>query len=334
MNRRPLSIAAAALLLALPLLPVPDFWITQLNYIGLFSLVVLGLVLLTGVGGLTSFGQAAFAGVGAYATGYLTTVLGLSPWLGLVAGLGLTLVLALVIGMLTLRMSGHYLPLATICWCLALYYLVGNLDALGKYDGLLGLPAITLGDISFQSERRIYALIWLAALAAAVAVTRLLDSRPGRIMRALNTNRGGGATMPEAMGASTFRHKLVMFVVAALLASVSGWLYAHMQRSVNPSPFGIKFGIEYLFMAVLGGIGTVGGASPARRSSSWPRTSSRSGCRWCSAARATTRSSCLASCWCWCCALRPRACGRRCRGGWRAGCPPRPGGWWTSTQRG
>ncbi len=260
MNRTHLSVAAAIVLLVLPFVPVPDFWITQLNYIGLFSLVVLGLVLLTGVGGLTSFGQAAFAGVGAYATGYITTVMHLSPWLGLVVGLAVTLVLALVIGLLTLRMSGHYLPLATICWCLALYYLVGNLDALGKYDGLLGLPAITLGDFSFQSERRIYLLIWLAALLAAVGITRLLDSRPGRIMRALNTNRGGGATMPEAMGASTFRYKLVMFVVAALLASVSGWLYAHMQRSVNPSPFGIKFGIEYLFMAVLGGIGTVGGA--------------------------------------------------------------------------
>jgi len=260
MTRTHLSVAAAILLLALPFAPVPDFWITQLNYIGLFSLVVLGLVLLTGVGGLTSFGQAAFAGVGAYATAYLSTTLGLSPWLGLVAGLAITLVLALVIGLLTLRMSGHYLPLATICWCLALFYLVGNLEALGKYDGLLGLPAITLGDFSFQSERRIYWLIWLAALLAALGVTRLLDSRPGRIMRALNTNRGGGATMPEAMGASTFRYKLTMFVIAALLASVSGWLYAHMQRSVNPSPFGIKFGIEYLFMAVLGGIGTVGGA--------------------------------------------------------------------------
>ena len=260
MNRTHLAIAAAVVLLVLPFAPVPDFWITQLNYIGLFSLVVLGLVLLTGVGGLTSFGQAAFAGVGAYATGYICTVMHLSPWLGLLAGLALTLVLALAIGLLTLRMSGHYLPLATICWCLALYYLVGNLDALGKYDGLLGLPAITLGDFSFQSERRIYLLIWLAALLAALGITRLLDSRPGRIMRALNTNRGGGATMPEAMGASTFRYKLVMFVVAALLASVSGWLYAHMQRSVNPSPFGIKFGIEYLFMAVLGGIGTVGGA--------------------------------------------------------------------------
>ncbi|PTT89864.1 metal-dependent hydrolase [Pelomonas sp. HMWF004] len=261
LQKRPaLAVAAAAFVLILPLAPVPDFWITQLNYIGLFSLVVLGVVLLTGVGGLTSFGQAAFAGIGAYATAYLSTTMGLSPWLGLVAGLGLTLVLALVIGLLTLRMSGHYLPLATICWCLALFYLVGNLDALGKYDGLLGLPPVQLGDFSFQSERRIYGLIWLAALLAALGVTRLLDSRPGRVMRALNTNRGGGATMPEAMGASTFRYKLVMFVIAALLASVSGWLYAHMQRSVNPSPFGIKFGIEYLFMAVLGGIGTVGGA--------------------------------------------------------------------------
>ncbi|RTL43302.1 MAG: branched-chain amino acid ABC transporter ATP-binding protein/permease [Burkholderiales bacterium] len=260
MKRSHLAASAALVLLVLPFAPVPDFWITQLNYIGLFSLVVLGLVLLTGVGGLTSFGQAAFAGVGAYATAYLTTVMGQSPWLGLVAGIAITLVLALVIGALTLRMSGHYLPLATICWCLALNYLVGNLDALGKYDGLLGLPALQIGDFSFQSERRIYLLIWLAAGLAAAGVTRLLDSRPGRIMRALNTNRGGGATMPEAMGASTFRYKLTMFVVAALLASLSGWLYAHMQRSVNPSPFGIKFGIEYLFMAVLGGIGTVGGA--------------------------------------------------------------------------
>lgn len=260
MNRTSLSIAMAIALLVLPFVPVPDFWITQLNYIGLFSLVVLGLVLLTGVGGLTSFGQAAFAGVGAYATGYLSTVMHQSPWLGLAVGLAVTLVLALAIGVMTLRMSGHYLPLATICWCLALYYLIGNLEPLGKYDGLLGLPAVTLGEFSFQSERRMYWLIWIAALLAAVGVTRLLDSRPGRIMRALNTNRGGGATMPEAMGASTFRYKLTMFVIAALLASISGWLYAHMQRSVNPSPFGIKFGIEYLFMAVVGGIGTVGGA--------------------------------------------------------------------------
>ena len=250
----------AAAVALLPLLPVPDFWITQLNYIGLFALVALGLVLLTGVGGLTSFGQAAFAGIGAYATAYLSTRAGLSPWIGLAAGLLLTTAVALVLGWLTLRMSGHYLPLATIAWSLALFYTMGNLDALGKYDGLLGVPPIALGDFSLREERRIYFLIWGVALLAAVAVSHLLDSRPGRVMRALNVNRGGGSTMPEAMGASTFRYKLVMFLIAALLASVSGWLFAHMQRSVNPSPFGIKFGIEYLFMAVLGGVGSVWGA--------------------------------------------------------------------------
>ncbi len=253
-------LGVAALIAVLPFLPVPAFWITQLNYIGLFAMVALGLVLLTGVGGLTSFGQAAFAGVGAYTSAWLCLKMGASPWLGLLAGLAITAVLALVLGWITLRMSGHYLPLATIAWSLALFYTMGNVDALGKYDGLLDVPAISAFGISFHDERRIYLLIWAAALAGALAVTHLLDSRPGRVMRALDTHRGGGITMPEAMGASTFRHKVVMFVVAALLASVSGWLFAHMQRSVNPSPFGIKFGIEYLFMAVLGGVGSVWGA--------------------------------------------------------------------------
>jgi branched-chain amino acid transport system permease protein len=260
-TRRRVAIGVLALLFAaLPLLPVPEFWITQLNYIGLYSLVALGLVLLTGVGGLTSFGQAAFVGIGAYATGYVTSQLGWSPWLGLPLGLVLTAATALLLGVLTLRMSGHYLPLATIAWCLSLYYLMGNLDMLGRYDGLLGVPPIDVFGFDFRNGRRLFYLIWGAAVGGAVAVMFLLDSRPGRVMRALNAHTGAGTTMPEAMGASTFHYKVTMFLIAALLASVSGWLFAHMQRNVNPSPFGIKWGIEYLFMAVVGGIGSVWGA--------------------------------------------------------------------------
>lgn len=248
--------AFAALVFALPLLPVPDFWITQMNYIGLYALVVMGLVLLTGVVGLTSFGQSAFVGIGAYATAYLSTTLGWSPWANVFVGLALTLAAALVLGWITLRMSGHYLPLATIAWCLALYYTMGNLDALGKYDGILGVPPIRLGGIDFTDGRRLYYLIWILGLAAAWAMLNLLDSRTGRAIRSLH----GGKTMPEAMGIATFRYKVLVFVVAALLASLSGWLFAHFQRTVNPSPFGIKFGIEYLFMAVIGGVGSIWGA--------------------------------------------------------------------------
>ena len=248
--------AFAALMLVLPALPVPDFWITQSNYIGMYALVALGLVLLTGVGGLTSFGQAAFVGVGAYTAAFLATKMGVSPWLTLWVGLALAALAALVVGAITLRMSGHYLPLATIAWGLALNYTMANMEWLGKYDGLLGIPTLHAFGFDLGTGRGLHGLIWAIALASALAVTNLLDSRPGRAIRSLKQ----GSTMAEAMGISTFRYKLVAFLVAALLAAVSGWLFAHFQRSVSPSPFSIAKGIEYLFMAVLGGIGNVWGA--------------------------------------------------------------------------
>jgi branched-chain amino acid transport system permease protein len=123
-------------------------------------LVCLGLVLLTGVGGLTSFGQAAFVGIGAYTTAWLTLNTGISPWITVFIGLGLTAVSALVIGAITLRMSGHYLPLATIAWGLSLYYLMGNLDELGKYDGLLGLKSLSLGSVDIGQGRMFFVLTW------------------------------------------------------------------------------------------------------------------------------------------------------------------------------
>jgi branched-chain amino acid transport system permease protein len=246
----------ALFMLALPALPVPDFWITQSNYIGLYAMVALGLVLLTGVGGLTSFGQAAFVGIGAYTAAFLATKMGVSPWLTLFVGVALAIVAALVVGVITLRMSGHYLPLATIAWALVLYYSMGNMDALGKYDGLLGIPSLQAFGFDLGSGRGLHPLIWSIALLAALAITHLLDSRPGRAIRSLKS----GSMMAEAMGISTFRYKLTAFVIAAVLAAISGWLFAHFQRTVNPTPFSLGKGIEYLFMAVLGGIGHVWGA--------------------------------------------------------------------------
>jgi branched-chain amino acid transport system permease protein len=254
--RKYFLIGFVALLALLPQLPVPEFWITQANYIGLYTLVVIGLVLLTGVAGLTSFGQAAFVGLGAYTAAYLTLTHGVSPWLTVWIGLVITGVAALILGWITLRMSGHYLPLATIAWGLSLFYLLGNIDALGKYDGLLGVPALRFFGIELNTGRSFFYLLWLLVVLASIAANNLLDSRTGRALRAVK----GGSTMAEAMGVNTFRTKVTAFVLAALLASVSGWLFAHFQRTVNPSPFGLKMGIEYLFMAVIGGVGHVWGA--------------------------------------------------------------------------
>ena len=243
-------------LLAIAPLVLPEFYVTLLNYIGLYALVALGLVLLTGVAGLTSFGQAAFVGLGAYTTAYLTTALAVSPWLTLLVGLAVTAAVALILGFLTLRLSGHYLPLGTIAWGISLYFLFGNLAFLGGHTGLTGIPAVELFGLRLDSGRRFYYLIWLALIGAALATQNLLDSRQGRAIRALK----GGGLMAEAMGIDTARSKTVVFLVAALYASLSGWLYAHLQRFVNPTPFGLHIGIEYLFMAVVGGAAHVWGA--------------------------------------------------------------------------
>lgn len=237
-------------------LPVKNFWFTQANYIGIAALATLGLTLLTGVAGLTSFGQAAFVGIGAYASALLVVHWQVSPWLALIAAIAITLVAAFLIGAITLRLSGHYLPLATIAWGLSLYYLFGSIQALGKSDGVMGVPPLSVPGFVFDTSRSMFFLIWACLALAIAAMLNLLDSRPGRAIRSLN----GGVSMAESCGITTARYKMVAFLAAALCAAVAGWLYAHLQRGVNPTPFNLNAGIEFLFMAVIGGAGYVWGA--------------------------------------------------------------------------
>ena len=267
MTRRHLTLLAIAMLaLAWPWLP--EYSITLLNYIGLYALAAAGLVLLTGVGGMTSFGQAAFIGLGAYSTAWVCTspvvaaaLAGLVtpatlPWLGLVLGLALTYAVAWALGGITLKLSGHYLPLGTIAWGLSLYYLFGNLDFLGGHTGLGGLPPLAAAGFALNEPRELGPAIWAALLLALWALHNLLDSREGRAIRALKASR----IMAEAMGVNTARYRIQVFVLAALLAALSGWFYAHLQRFVNPTPFHLNIGIELLFMAVVGGSGHLWGA--------------------------------------------------------------------------
>ncbi len=252
--RLPLLLAIAGLAAA-PLL-LPQYYVTLMDYVGLAGLVTLGVVLLTGVAGLTSFGQAAFVGLGAYATALVTTAFGGSPWLGLAAGLTLTAVAALFLGFITLRLSDHYLPLGTIAWGISIYFVFGNLEFLGRHTGLTGIPSLSAFDWTFDTAGRLYPVIWLVLALALLSTSNLLDSRIGRAIRALR----GHTRMAAGFGVDTGRLKIVVFVYSAMLASLSGWLYAHFLRYVSPAPFGVNAGIDYLFMAVIGGSQHVWGA--------------------------------------------------------------------------
>src|SRR6185369_845476 len=246
----------ALAVLVLPPWLLPEFPVTLLNYIGLATLVALGLVVMTGVAGIVSFGQQAFVGIAAYATAALTVLAGGSPWLGLIASLLLVAACAALIGWVTLRLSGHYLSLATIAWGIAIYYLFGNLPMLGQYSGVDNVPAVSIAGWVFDTGRKSYVLIWITALAALVAAQNLLDSRSGRAIRALRFR----ASMAESCGVDTAALKQVVFIQAALLAGLAGWLHAHFLRFVSPHAFNVNAGIDYLFMAVIGGASSVWGA--------------------------------------------------------------------------
>ena len=266
-TRRQLTLAAVVIL-ALAWSWLPEFTVVIMSYIGLYALVAAGLVMLTGVGGMTSFGQAAFVGLGAYATAWvctsplagaaLTGIIGSAglPWLGLALGLAITFAVAWTLGAMTVKLSGHYLPLCTIAWGLSLYYLFGNMDFLGGQTGITGIPPLMVFGYSLASPRALGVLIWAVLLIALYLLHNLLDSREGRAIRSLK----GGRVMAESMGIDTARYRLKLFVLGALLAAISGWLYAHLQRFVNPTPFNLNIGIEYLFMAVVGGSGYLWGA--------------------------------------------------------------------------
>lgn len=257
MKQRTPLIIFAVVMAAIPFIPgLPPFWIVLLNNIGLAALVAMGLVLLTGVGGLTSFGQAAFCGFGAYTTAVLTTAYGVSPWLTLPLSLLVSGIAAVLLGIITVRLSGHYLPLGTIAWGIGLFYLFSKLEFLGRNDGISGIPPLSIGNFRMLDPGSIYFAIWIAVLISAMLTMNLLDSRTGRAIRALRRGHIAG----EAFGVQTPRAKLLVFVYAAVLAGLSGWLYAHFQRAANPTPFGAHAGIEYLFIAVVGGAGYVWGA--------------------------------------------------------------------------
>ena len=239
---------------------VGTYTVTLLNYVGMSALAALGLVLLTGVGGLTSFGQAAFVGIGAYATAWADHRRpGCSPWLGLLLGLALAGARRAVAG----RRDAALCP-DICCRCppspggWRFFFLFGNLDALGRHNGIVRHSA---GDARAAARCRSATasgyLVWAVTGAALLLVRQPAADRA----RAAPSARSAAARLwPRAWASTPSGCGSRCSSLSALCAALSGWLFAHVQRVISPAAFDIGHGIEYLFMAMLGGAGHIGGA--------------------------------------------------------------------------
>lgn len=224
--------------------------------VAIYAIVIVGLNLLVGYGGQISFGHNAFFGVGGYISALATTSWGLSPLLGLLAGVVLAVLLALVTGFPTLRLKGHFLALGTFAVGLGFYAFAVASPYFNGFTGIGGIPAFSVGPLSAEQP---FAKFWVCGFFLILAVIAVAQLREGRWGRALRTVATDEATA-SSVGIDPHRTKLAAFVVSAVLASVAGSLYAHTASYVSPESFSFTTILTFFMMLFIGGLGSVWGA--------------------------------------------------------------------------
>jgi branched-chain amino acid transport system permease protein len=217
-----------------------------------------GLTLLLGFAGQVSLAQAAFYGLGAYGSMLGTVRFGWNPWLALVVTAAACGLVAYLIGLPSLRLHGHYLALATLGFGIIVnIVLVQETEITGGPTGIAGIPRLSLGPVPLATDRAYFLFVWAVALALLLACRRLVTgSSYGRVLRAL----GASEVATASVGIDVARYKVQVFALTAVLGSLAGSLFAHYLTVISPSEFGFDVSIEFLVMAVVGGLGSVWGA--------------------------------------------------------------------------
>jgi len=223
--------------------------------LALTASVTIGISLLMGHAGQVSLGHGAFYAAGAYTAGILATQ-GYPTWLGLLFAPMAAAALAGIVGMPLLLLRGHHLAFATLALHLIFLSLISELSITGGDVGLQGIPRLSVAGITLTSVRS-YAYLSCAGLFLIVVVARnILDSRPGRALRALSSSEVAAASSGVAVG----YYKLAVFALSASFAGLAGGIYAFYMGYLAPGSFPVMLSIEYVVMAAVGGLGKVSGA--------------------------------------------------------------------------
>ncbi|MBJ6723943.1 branched-chain amino acid ABC transporter permease [Geomesophilobacter sediminis] len=228
-----------------------------LIFVGVNSMLALGLNLLLGYAGQISLGQAAFFGLGAYGSGVLTTQFTMNPWLAMVLVAVSVALFAFLIGFPVLKLKGHYLAMATLgVGIIANIAFNETVDLTGGPSGLSGIPNLSIGGFTFDNDLKNYYLVWGFALVAILLSLNLVNSRVGRGLRAIHDSE----VAARVMGVNARIMKVQVFTFSALISALAGSLYAHVVTFISPTSFSFAVSVELLTMVVIGGLGSVYGS--------------------------------------------------------------------------
>ncbi|SFG16346.1 branched-chain amino acid transport system permease protein [Desulfotomaculum arcticum] len=253
MNKSFLWPAVILLFFALPLVIDSNYLLSVLIVIGLYTIIVQGLGILMGYAGQVSFGHGGFFGLGGYAVAIMTTRYDWPPLLALLAAIILPGLIAAVIGRPTLKLRELYLALGTMGFGILIHTMFNEARELtGGPSGIAGIPYLSIGGLTFDNDLKFFYLVWVVVLLVLLGINNLIRSRMGRALRAVSESEHAA----ETAGIDTSQLKLKAFIFSALLAGLAGGLYAFYITFVSPAPFGFNISVQFVLMAVVGGLGT------------------------------------------------------------------------------
>lgn len=246
------------IIFAIPAILQNNYHLMVLNVAALNIVVVIGLNLLMGYAGQISLGHAAFYGLGAYLSAIFTTTYSFPPWTTLIMAMAITGLVAYAIGIPTLKLEGHYLVMATLGFNVIIYIVMIQLDAVtGGPSGFAGIPRLRIGAFAFDSDLKIFYLLWTVSIGVLILSLNLIHSRVGRAMAALSHNE----IAARCSGIDTETYKVKIFVISAVLASLAGSLYAHYITFISPGTFSFFYSIQVVTMVLVGGMGSLWGSA-------------------------------------------------------------------------
>jgi len=245
------------MILAAPLVFKGGYLMNVLVFVGIHTMLAIGLNLLLGYAGQISLGHAGFFGMGAYLSGILTATYGWNPWLAMPLAAAVVGAVAFLIGFPILKLKGHYLAMATLGLGIIIYIVFNETVGLtGGPSGLSGIPNLSIGTFTFDTDVKNYYLIWAVTLATILLALNLANSRVGRALRAVHDSE----VAARVVGVNARLLKVQIFALSAVISSVAGSLYAHTMTFVSPASFGFNFSVELLTMVVIGGLGSIYGS--------------------------------------------------------------------------
>ncbi len=250
-------LVAATLLIIIPFDWFLGKYNTLLIFIGLNTMVTVGLCLLMGYTGQVSLGQAAYYGIGAYISAILSKTYNVDPWLAMLIAAIFTGAFAYSIGYLIFRLKGNYLAMATLGIGIIIWILFRQLSQFtGGPDGMSGIPYLSIGGFTFDTPFKRYYLVWFFTLALLFISQNIIRSRTGRALRAIH----GSEDASESIGINVAQFKVKIFVLSAVFASLAGSLFVHHLRFVSPQQFDFLASVKLVVMAVIGGLASIWGA--------------------------------------------------------------------------